>query len=86
MLKKVLNAIQKAKGPVSVRELSQELDTDANALSGMIEYLVHKGKLSVDDGFHADPLTDSGCNCGCNINEIDCPYVAPMPTMYSMRK
>ncbi len=86
MLKKVITAIQQARGPVSVRELSQQLDTDANALSGMIEYLVQKGKLSVDDAFQADPHTDSGCSCGCNINEIDCPYVAPMPTMYSLRK
>ena len=86
MLKKVLNAIQNANGSVSIRELSQQLDTDANALSGMIDYLVNKGKLSVDDGFQSAPHDDSGCSCGCNIDEIDCPYVAPMPTMYSIRK
>lgn len=86
MLKNILHAIEHASGPLSLRELSHQLDMDAGALSGMIDYLVHKGKLSVDDGSNIGPIDDSSCHCGCNINEIDCPYIAPMPTMYSLRK
>ncbi|MCA9924651.1 MAG: winged helix-turn-helix transcriptional regulator [Anaerolineales bacterium] len=86
MLNKILNALQQTSGPISLRELSRKLDIEANALSGMIEVLVQKGKLSVDDDPHSSHNGPNICSCGNSGDVMDCPYIAPMPTMYSIRK
>jgi len=85
MLNKILSAIRKASGPISLRELSRQLDIDANALSGMIEFLVQKGKLSVGDKMPEQGGGTAVCSCGNANDALDCPYIAPMPTMYMIK-
>ncbi len=45
MLAKILDALQERGGSASVRELSAQLNVDEDALLGMLEFLVQKGRV-----------------------------------------
>lgn len=45
MLSRVSREINRHKGPISLKELSEKLMIEQNALAGMIDFLACKGKL-----------------------------------------
>ena len=49
MLKQVLREIETAQGPITVRALSRKLGVEPNALEGMIQFWVRKGRIQDDD-------------------------------------
>ncbi|MFQ3631369.1 FeoC-like transcriptional regulator [Roseiflexus sp.] len=63
MLYQILDAIEQANGPVSLDELSQQLQIEAGALEGMIAFWVRKGRLK-DTTVAACRGSGRGCTCG----------------------
>ena len=47
MLDELMKEIEKANGPISVRELAEKVGVEESALPGMLEFLEKKGKLSL---------------------------------------
>jgi hypothetical protein len=45
MLTRILQALREAQGPLGLAELATQLEIDVSALEGMLEQLVHQGKL-----------------------------------------
>jgi predicted transcriptional regulator len=45
MLARISREINRRKGPVNLKELSEKLHIEQEALAGMINFLAHKGKL-----------------------------------------
>ena len=84
MLKQVLREIETAKGPVHVAELSQRLSIERNALEGMIDYWVRKGRLFNDDEAACAPA-NGHCFNSCT-GAANCAFVAKMPKSYSLTK
>ncbi len=63
MLYQILDAIEQANGPVSLDELSQQLQIEAGALEGMIAFWVRKGRLK-DTAIAGCCGSGRGCTCG----------------------
>ena len=59
MLYQILEALEAANGPVSLDELSRQLQIEPGALEGMIAFWVRKGRLK-------DTAVSgcAGCTCG----------------------
>lgn len=71
MLQQVLEAFERASGPVSLDELSRELGIERGALEGMIDFWVRKGRLKASGG--ACGTAGPGCSCsshpgGCSFD------------------
>jgi hypothetical protein len=82
MLRKLLQAIETADGPVHVAALSRQLNLDHSALEGMIDYWVRKGRLQVRDRSDTVCIPSSGhCGGGCS-GAAACPFIARMPKSY----
>jgi len=47
VLNEILEQIENSDGPLTVRELARRLDVEESALTGMLEFLQRKGRLSV---------------------------------------
>jgi hypothetical protein len=89
MLYQVLEEIEKARGPVLVKDLGQKLNIDPGVLIGMIQFWIQKGRLCDDDEMAGEGMTCAG-GCGgasCGSNGITtCTFVAKMPKTYSIKK
>lgn len=83
MLKQVLYEIETARGPITVRALSQKLAVGADAIEGMIQFLVRKGLLQDDDNA-ANCNTDSGACTSSSCETSSCVFIAKMPKTYSI--
>lgn len=87
MLDQVINVIREADQPVSLHTLSKRLSIEQSALSGMLELLVRKEKLDIQqsaeygNGDHCDTIQCMGC-----MKEKSCPFIAKMPVMYSLKE
>jgi hypothetical protein len=82
VLRRLLVEIESAGGAVSFRELERRLAVDRDALDGMVEFLVRKGRLRVggaDGGEFASACGD--CTSGCG-GLADCPFVARTPRLH----
>ena len=80
MLNRVLHEIENAQGTMTVRELSRKLAIEANALEGMLQFWVRKGRIQDDDAVasHED-------NCGATCSGLaECAFVAKMPRSFSL--
>jgi hypothetical protein len=66
-LRRVLDEIQSARGPVSLAELSRRLDIEQSALEGMIEFWIQKGRL------HADLFLSTPASCTSDRCDASCP-------------
>jgi len=64
MLSRILKAFERAEGPLDLNELSRRLGVERSALDGMLEYLVHKGKLR-------EVVFDAG-NCAYCAGRLSC--------------
>ncbi len=87
MLYQVLEEIEKARGPVLVKDLGQKLNIDPGVLMGMIQFWVQKGRLCDDDAVAAEGIACAGDGCvdSCN-GQTNCAFVAKMPKTYSIAK
>ncbi|WP_448542722.1 FeoC-like transcriptional regulator [Roseiflexus sp.] len=63
MLYQILEALEAANGPVSLDELSRQLQIEPGALEGMIAFWVRKGRLK-DTVVGGCASGRSGCTCG----------------------
>jgi hypothetical protein len=66
MLTRVLDTIADKRHPITITELSQELNIERNALEGMIQFWVRKGRLWIDKKETGNPV------CSCTINSDSC--------------
>jgi hypothetical protein len=74
MLQQVLQALETASVPVSLRELSQRLEIDPDVLEDMIAFWVRKGRLQTGDG----GVCGGGCG-GCGPRAEGCVFKAGGP-------
>ena len=72
-LRDVLNAFEQ-NGPASLAQMSRDLEIEASALEGMIQFWVRKGKLR--------EVCDLGCaSCGA---QSSCPACVLVPRRYEL--
>ena len=86
MLRQVLQELEMAQGPISLEELSRRLDIDRDALRGMIEFWVRRGRLQNHDEVMAATLATcpTGSCSACRLGLQDCSFATNMPRMYSL--
>ena len=75
MLQRILQALEDARGPVSLDALSRELGVERSALEGMIALGVRKGRLR-------DSALAPGCAGGCGSHcgsAAGCPFLSHVP-------
>ncbi len=86
MLRQVLQELEMAQGPISLEEFSRGLGIDRDALRGMIEFWVRRGRLqNHDEGIAAALATCLTGSCsGCRLGPQDCSSPTNMPRMYSL--
>ncbi|NOZ50727.1 MAG: hypothetical protein GXP37_11870 [Chloroflexi bacterium] len=87
MLQAILTEIQNAQEPLDLQRLSEHLDIDVQALQGMIQFLVRKGRLQP-----VAPHTsaDTPCSCGSWVQSAcpgpeQCPFVYKLPPAFVVR-
>jgi hypothetical protein len=75
VLREVLHAFEKTRGPLSMNDMARDLDITPGMLEGMIDYWVRKGKIRECSG-------GSACaSCGCAKS---CAYSPNMPRRYEL--
>ena len=86
VLQQVLRELEATQGPVSLSDLARKLDIERNALKGMIEFWVRKGRLK-DDAQEAKVIYGlcSGAICGesCSTSQ-KCHIVTAGPRTFSL--
>ena len=72
MLKKIIDKLNITEEPMTLKDLSRELDIDAEALKGMLEYLNRKGLVAFQpEHCPAQPFGScSECGMGCTIKKL----------------
>ncbi|MGQ9483131.1 FeoC-like transcriptional regulator [Chloroflexus sp.] len=81
MLYQILEALETADGPVSLDELSRQLQIEPGALEGMIAFWVRKGRLQ--------ETTVGGCvggrrGCTCGAYPKGCVFSAAGPRVITL--
>jgi hypothetical protein len=71
MLRQVLQEIKAARGPVDLNQLAHKLNLERDALDGMIDFWVRKGKI--EDMRQAETLECFSQVCG-SCHSIGCAY------------
>ena len=87
MLREVLQAVESAEGPITLSELSRQLNLDPRVLDGMLEHWSHRGKLVVDNGAAtvcAGVPMPGRCTCGSSASGDGCPFMARLPKSYAV--
>ncbi|MBN2168709.1 MAG: HTH domain-containing protein [Actinobacteria bacterium] len=71
MLEKIIEILKTAEGPLTLKELSREMNIDPQALRGMLEYLDRKGRLTFRSNTcsKASPGSCNDCLLGCSIEK-----------------
>lgn len=82
MLRRILQAFESAPDGMSIDQLSHRLGVDRGALEGMIDYLVHKGRLQ-DDRAVSEAMCSTG-KCASCPGAQKCPFVMEMPRTFSL--
>ncbi len=81
MLQEILRILRESEGVISVRDLAQQLRAEPSAVEGMLQQLVHMGKLTVASG-HTAGETCTTCS-GCTGAD-DCPLLFYVPKRYQV--
>lgn len=88
MLREVLQAVEAAEGPVTLTELSRQLNLDPRVLDGMLEHWSRRGKLVVNSETAmacAGGLKEPGHrSCGSSASGDGCPFIARLPKSYAV--
>jgi predicted ArsR family transcriptional regulator len=82
MLRKILEELENAKGPIDISQLSLKLGIERNALEGMLQYLVMTGKLE-DNGNIFPASNCSGCPSAAFCGDVQ---LEETPKTYSIKK
>ena len=87
MLNKILQTIEEGQGTLTLNQIGKRLEIEPAALTGMLDFLVDKGKLVVDGmpGSDGGECESSRCGIACP-GVANCPFVAKMPKMYQLNK
>lgn len=72
-LREVLNRFSEQSGPVSLRQMAQEMGIEPGVLQDMIDYWVRKGKLRE---------ATSGTECTTCGVKTACPFIVALPRAY----
>jgi hypothetical protein len=85
MLRELLRLIEATEGPITVSELSRQLNVAPGVIEGMLDHWVRKGRLAVSGGAAACCAAGgmSG-GCGSCSGVAECPFVARMPRNFSV--
>lgn len=83
MLRQVLEEIETAQDPITIGELSHNLNIEPNALEGMLQFWVRKGRIQDDDASASCDDAIGGCSKSCS-GTADCTFIAKMPKTYSI--
>lgn len=82
MLHQLLHEIKSAPGPLNLAELAERLKVEPVALSGMIDFLVKKGRLQRDQAACAADQPHSACSaCACSAG---CMLADKIPPTYTL--
>ena len=99
MIKKILKEVRASGSTVTLDELSRKLQVEPSALAGMIDFLVQRGDLRLDEGTPSSVCNCAagkknaaggyvGCSGGCHRPQCGgpagCPFVVNLPRTYSL--
>jgi DNA-binding IclR family transcriptional regulator len=84
LLVAILETLQQAEYPLSLNDLSRHLNVEPSALQGMLDLLVHRGRLRVLGPLDGTQCATLGC-WGCSASgPARCPLVFNEPTRYEV--
>jgi len=83
MLTQVLHEIENARGPITLRELSRKLEVNPQALEGMLQFWVRKGRIQNNDEMDSRSDDTDVCGSVCS-SSTNCAFIAKMPKTYSL--
>lgn len=78
VLRRVLQELEMAQGPVDLSDLGRKLGVERSALEGMIAFWVRKGRLK------DDYLMCLGGDCGESCSGASCPLLRKLPRSFSL--
>lgn len=81
MLRRVLQEIEEARGPLSLSDLAQRLQVDQGTLEGMIAFWVRKGRI---DPGHVEGQSCATGACGGCAGASACPFAGPAPRTFML--
>lgn len=85
MLNQILHEIENTQGPQTINELSCKLGMDPDALEGMLQFWVQKGRIQMDNDNSSSDKENGGCSKSCS-STAECVYIAKMPKTFSLPK
>lgn len=85
MLHQILHEIENAHGPQTINELSRKLGMEPNALEGVLQFWVQKGRIQMDEANSSSNNVNMGCGKSCS-GTPECVYIAKMPKTFSLLK
>jgi len=86
ILETLLAELRTVHGPIRSADLAERVGVSASALSGMIDVLVAKGRLSpAEDPGAGEAVACSGGACGSACVGLDqCAFIANVPASYTL--
>mgnify|MGYP000718272155 CR=1 FL=1 len=82
----LLTELRTVRGPIRSADLAERVGVSESALSGMIDVLVSKGRLSPAGAFgDGGAVACSGGACGSSCVGLDqCAFIANVPLTYTL--
>lgn len=86
VLDTLLTELRSVRGPIRSADLAERVGVSESALSGMIDVLVSKGRLSpAEDPGAGEAVACSGGACGSSCVGLDqCTFIANVPSTYTL--
>ena len=86
VLDTLLTELRTVRGPIRSADLADRVGVSESALSGMIDVLVVKGRLSpAEEPGTGEAVACSGGACGTTCVGLDqCAFIANVPTSYTL--
>ena len=86
VLDTLLTELRAVRGPIRSADLAERVGVSESALSGMIDVLVAKGRLSpAEDPGAGEAVACSGGACGTACVGLDqCAFIANVPAAYAL--
>ena len=86
VLDTLLTELRTVRGPIRSGDLADRVGVSESALSGMIDVLVAKGRLSpAEDPGAGEAVACSGGACGAACVGLDqCAFIANVPAAYTL--
>ena len=86
VLDTLLTELRTVRGPIRSADLAGRVGVSESALSGMIDVLVAKGRLSpAEDPGEGEAVACSGGACGTTCVGLDqCAFIANVPASYTL--